>query len=324
MPDNMNMSRPGIVNLTSDGSWAQDNQLFKDVFLGEVLTAFEETNIARELQMVRTITSGKSASFPATWKFDAGYHVPGTPILGDNAMPHNEVIIKIDDLLKSSVFVNELDELKNFYDVRSIYSTELGRALAREFDKKSFRVGVKAARSSGVVAGAPGGSVLKDTTCATDSDKLAEMLFLAAQTLDEKDVPTEDRNCVLRPAQYYLLAQNTKVLNKDWDGKGSYSDGKVVKIADITLMKSNNLPATNIAAGVAGENNDYTGDFTNTVGLVLNKWAMGTVQLMALRFEMSGNDIAVMYQGTLMLAKMAVGHGVIRPECAIELSKAAA
>ena len=321
---NMTLSNPGIVNLTSDGSWAQNNALFKDVFLGEVLTAFEETNVARELQMVRTISNGKSASFPATWKFQAGYHVPGTPILGDNQMPHNERVIKIDDLLKSSVFVSELDELKKFYDVRSIYSKELGSALAREFDKKSFRVGVLAARASGVVTGAPGGSVLKNTSAATDGEVLAGMFFDAAEALDTKDVPDSDRHGVLKPAQYYLLAQTTKVLNKDWGGSGAYSDGKVIKIADITLVKSNNLPTTNITSAVAGENNSYIGDFRDTVALILNKWAMGTVQLMGLRFQMTGDEIAVMYQGTLMVAKMAVGHGVIRPECAVELSKAAA
>ena len=36
-----------------------------------------------------------------------------------------------------------------------------------------------------------------------------------SQTFDEKDVPEQERCLVLRPAQYYLLNQTTKVLNRD-------------------------------------------------------------------------------------------------------------
>lgn len=119
----------------------------------------------------------------------------------------------------------------------------------------------------------------------------------------------------------YMLAQNTKVLNKDWNGSGSYSDGKIMKIAGITILTSNNLPNENIASKTTGENNDYTGDFTNTVGLVLQKSAIGTVKLRDIQIQKSGNDFNIMYQATLMVAKMAVGHGILRPGCAIELSK---
>ena len=55
----------------------------------------------------------------------------------------------------------------------------------------------------------------------------------------------------------------------------------------------------------------------------MHRSAFGTVQLMDIATQMSGDDIAIMYQGTLMVAKMAVGHGVLRPCAAVELSKAA-
>lgn len=323
MPDNMILSRPGVSNLTTDGSWAQDNANFQQVFMGEVLTAFAETNVMKALHLVRTIDHGKSAEFPVTWKFNARYHTPGEPIMGSNRMPHKPRIINIDDLLIADTFIYNLDDMKNHYDVRGIYSTELGNALAREFDRKCMRVAVLAARSAGLVTGEPGGTVLKNPDMATDGEKLASCIFAAAQALDEKDVPDSDRHVILRPAQYYLLNQTTKVLNKDWNGSGSYSEGGITKIAGITIVKSNNVPGENIAAATQGENNDYTGDFTDTIGIVMHRSASGTVQLMDIATQMSGDDIAIMYQGTLMVAKMAVGHGVLRPCAAVELSKAA-
>ena len=314
------MSRPGQVNK----SGAVD-AMFMKLFLGEVLTAFDEKNIMKNLHMVRTIDHGKSAAFPVLGKATARYHVPGTPILGFNQIAANERVINIDDLLIADVAIYDLEDAKNHYDVRGEYSKQIGAALAREFDKKTMRVAVKAARTAGIIDDEPGGSVIKaGATVATDADVLAEAMFNAAQIFDEKDITIEDRNIILKPAQYYLLAQNTKVLNKDWNGSGSYSDGKVIKIAGITILTSNNLPSENITAKVTGENNDYTGDFTNTVGLVLQKSAIGTVKLKDISIQKSGNDFNIMYQATLMLAKMAVGHGILRPGCAIEISKEAA
>jgi hypothetical protein len=149
-------------------------------------------------------------------------------------------------------------------------------------------------------------------------------MFDAAQTFDEKDVPDSDRCAVIKPAQYYALARTTKVLNKDWGGDGSYSQGKAPKeIAGIELVKSNHLPQSNVAA-VTGENNTYSGDFSNVAAAVFHQTAMGTVKLMDLAVQKTDErgDFAVMYQGTLLVAKYVMGHGILRPECAIEVKTA--
>jgi hypothetical protein len=83
-------------------------------------------------------------------------------------------------------------------------------------------------------------------------------------------------------------------------------------------VKSNNLPSTNITDGTS-ENNTYTGDFSNTVGVAFQREAVGSVHLMELGME---QEYSVRHQGTLMVAKMAVGHGKLRPECAVEFKKA--
>jgi hypothetical protein len=119
------------------------------------------------------------------------------------------------------------------------------------------------------------------------------------------------------------MAQTTKLLNRDWGGAGVYADGKVLKVAGVQIIKSNNLPNTNVSA-VAGEKNTYSGNFSNTVALALQREAIGTVKLRDLSVQKSGADFNVMYQSTLMLGKYAMGHGILRPSCAIEISKASA
>lgn len=317
------ISQLGVVNAATPGDYDAANALFLKQFAGEVLAAFDEMNIFMPLHMVRTIMNGKSASFAHTGRADARYHTAGTPIVGNNKIKHNETVIKIDNKLISDVFIDELEEAKNHYDVRAEYTKQVGAALSRAFDQNIAKVGVLAARSTNKIDDLPGGSRIVNATMKTDATVLANSLFSAAQAFDEKDVWEGERFSVFKPAQYYLLVTNKDALNKDWGGKGSYAEGTIPQVAGIDIMKSNNLPSTNIAAATAGEQNTYFGDFTTTAGLVMQKSAVGTVKLMDLAVQKSGADFEIMYQGTLMVAKYAMGHGVLRPECAVELATGA-
>ena len=147
---------------------------------------------------------------------------------------------------------------------------------------------------------------------------MAASIFAAAQAMDEKDVPENERVAIVRPAQYYQLVQTTDVINRDFGGAGVYADGTVLKVAGVQIVKSNNIPSANISA-VTGENNTYHGNFSNTVAVVMQKQALGTVKLMDLAVERTSGDFEVMYQGTLMAAKYAMGHGILRPECSVEI-----
>lgn len=322
---NANVVRIGQINGAGDV-----DALFLKLFAGETLTAFEETNVALGHVQTRTISKGKSAQFPATGRVGAEYHVPGTEIQG-LTMNSSEVVITIDDLLISHGFIANIDEAKDHYDYRSIFSKEMGRALARQMDKHLFQVGVLAARASNVVTGEAGGSVIltgeaglpETPNFDTNGDHLAAAIFIAAQKFDEKDVPEEDRVCFVRPAQYYALVKAVNNLNKDWGGSGSYAEGNIVKIAGITIIKTNNLPKTDLSAATgvtAGTGNKYRGDFSKTSALVMQKQAVATVKLLDLGME-SAYDIR--RQGHLMVAKYAVGHGILRPQCAIEIRNSA-
>ncbi len=312
---NATPSRLGAINGGSD-----KDELFLKVFAGEVLTAFAEKNVLLEKTTVRAISNGKSAQFPVTGNFTAAYHTPGNEILGES-MNHAERVITIDDLLISNTFIANIDEAKNHYDIRANYSRKLGEALANTADKQMFQVSVLAARSAATVSGGNGGSRIVDADFLTSSDDLIAGLFAAAQSFDEKDVPEDERYAFVRPAQYYALAQNTKVLNKDWGGAGAYADGKVLRIAGLTIVATNHLPSTNITTGTqAGTATRYAVDARTTAALVMQKEAIGTVKLLDLAME---SEYDIRRQGTLMVAKYAMGHGILRPECAIELATGA-
>ncbi|OAM52921.1 capsid protein [Methylovorus sp. MM2] len=320
---NANVTRLGQINGAGD-----TDALFLKVYAGEVLTAYETATVTESRHRVRKINSGKSAQFPATGKISGGYHTPGNELVG-KTVNQAERVITIDSLLVSDAFVASIDEAKNHYDVRSIYSNEQGIFLGNNMDKNVLRVGVLAARAAATVTGGFGGSALTNANYGSDGAVLAGGIFAAAQIMDEKDIPASERYAYVKPAQYYLLAQTTNVINSQWGGEGSYAEGSVRRIADIPLVKTNNLPnglnltddTTIAAAGIDPTlvPAAYRGNFTNTKALVLHKEAVGTVKLLDLGMEMAYD---IRRQGTLIVAKYAVGHGALRPEGAVELKSA--
>ena len=137
------VSRLGQTNLSGDV-----RDLFLKLYAGEVLTAFEAKNIMMPLMRTRTITKGKSASFPFLGRTSAEYHTPGNEITGGKIRA-SERIVTIDDLLISAQFVPNIDEAINHYDVRSTYSKEAGIALATEADKNIITQLTEALRKTG-------------------------------------------------------------------------------------------------------------------------------------------------------------------------------
>ena len=318
---NATPSRLGALNGGSD-----KDALFLKVFSGEVLTAFEQQTVMMDKHQVRTIANGKSAQFPVMGRTSAAYHTPGAEITGDS-INHAEKIITINDLLLTSTFIANIDEAKNHYDVRSVYSREMGVALANQMDKHILQTLIQAANlSSATVTGESDmvGTVITDSDSNTNADSLVDSIFAAAQALDEKNVPEDNRYVVVKPAQYYLLANSSKVQNVDFGnaGNGSTASGRIMQVAGIDVLKSNNLPVANVTGtGVdaGGAGGLQVAAAANTTAIVFHPSCAGTVKLMDLSTE---SEYDIRRQGTLMVAKYAVGHGVLRNEAAVQIQTA--
>lgn len=309
-PD-MTAARPGQVNSAGDPV-----ALFLKVFAGEVLTAFRETNVALGRTMVRNITAGKSAQFPASWKAVASYHTVGAMITGQT-INSNERVITIDDLAISPVFIASIDEAMSHYEFRSEYSYQCGASLARQVDKNLLQLLVLAARASATVTGGNGGTQIISATALTSADALVAAAFDAAQAMDEKDVPEGDRYLFVKPDQFYnLVNSSSKLINRDYTaGNGDIASGTVMRVAGLEIVKTNNLPQGIVNTGPAA----YQGTFSTVAAIASHKSAVGTVKLIDLAVE---SDYLIQNQGTLVVAKQALGHGILRPESAVEIKTA--
>ena len=309
-----------------------EDALFLKVFAGEVLTSFERASVTQGADMVRTISNGKSASFPVMGRTTAAYHTPGAEITGTD-VNHNEKVILINDLLVSSAFLSNLEEAKNHWDVRSAYSTEIGRALAFIKDKHILQtIGLASQAAANVSdSGYPGGTTITNTdianaTDATSANGFIAALFDAATALDNNYVPKEGRICFLDPTMYYKLSNATNAINVDFSGQGSIATGQVARIAGIELRPmphfvKDDVGTSDADAGSAtqGGSTPQSVNLTNYEGLVCHPSAVGTVKLLDLAVE---SEYDIRRQGTLMVAKYAMGHGVLRPEAAVGIKEA--
>jgi len=343
---NSNPSRSGQNNLAG-----ATDALFLQVFGGEVFTAYEMAVKFRDRVRTRTIPYGKSASFPAVYKAVGQYHTPGAEILGQN-IAHTELTISVDDLLIADAFVAQIDELKLHYDVRAPYAAELGRALALIDDRIVSMTILNSARGAELFTGDGGGSKVQETDISGSADFTASGSDLWAafsksvQVMDEKDVPVEEVTVsgAVLPAQWYLMANSEKNINKDYGATGEETHRHILRgVMGVDVIKSNALLfGRDVTPYNAGTNADglvgsptagpkyalpaafpskYQADLTGStgpVGLVWTDAAAARLQLLGLQMETQWD---IRRQGTLMVAKMSVAAGKLRTKCAVEIAK---
>ena len=318
------------VTQLGQANGAGDTQaLFLKLFTGEVYEAFRNATIAKGLVMNRTLRNGKEAQFIHTGRVSAGYHTPGNAILGSGDPNVAETTISMDDLLVASAFVDNLDEVLAQYDIRGPIARQIGQSLAEFYDRRIFRVLDQAAEATAAVTGEPGGfEVNLGVGNEYNAQALVDGFFEAAARLDEVAAPQEGRVAVLSPRQYYALISqvDTNILNRDLGNTGgSLQSGEgLYEIAGIKIYKSNNIPFLERygsaagdqidAAALGGENNDYgiRTDFTNSCGLIFHRDAAGVVEAIGPSVQTTGADTKVIYQGDVIVGRLAYGCGSVR------------
>jgi len=197
------------------------------------------------------------------------------------------------------------------------------------------------------------------TTSASDaysSTALVNAFYDAAAAMDEKGVSQDGRVGVLNPRQYYALIQavgSNGLINRDVQGSALQGGDGIVEIAGIKIYKSMNIPffsqygtkygtgsATNpgitdpgntgsfvseavedAANDVTGINNEYgeETEFANSCGLIFQREAAGCVEAIAPQVQVTSGDVSVIYQGDVILGRLAMGADYLNPAAAVEL-----
>ena len=193
---------------------------------------------------------------------------------------------------------------------------------------------------------------------AYNAGHLVNAFYDAAAILDEKGVSGEGRVAVLNPRQYYALIQdvnNNGLINRDVQGTALQSGNGIIEIAGITIYKSMNIPffgkfgtKTDMNPRASNDNegsfvgeamgdqdskltpsnsntqktiNNYgtAAKFAKSCGLIFQKEAAGVVEAIGPQVQVTSGDISVVYQGDVILGRLAMGADFLNPACAVEL-----
>ena len=194
---------------------------------------------------------------------------------------------------------------------------------------------------------------------AYDSGALINAFYDAAAALDEKGVSGEGRVAVLNPRQYYELIQNVEtngLINRNERGDAIQSGNGIIEIAGITIYKSMNIPffgkfgtalggsasATNPGVAAPTNTGSFVGEamaderagssatktvntygnsteFANSCGLIFQKEAAACVEAIGPQVQVTSGDISVVYQGDVILGRLAMGADALNPAAAVEL-----
>ena len=204
----------------------------------------------------------------------------------------------------------------------------------------------------------PGGTQIRVGSTTNDSDafsasNLVTAFYDAAAALDEKGVSSQGRCAVLNPRQYYALITdvgNNGLVNRDVQGTALQGGQGVVEIAGIKIFKSMNIPflgkygtafggttgktapsnlGSHIGPALENANGSQTGiknDYgqaaevgSKSCGLIFQKEAAGIVEAIGPQVQVTSGDVSVVYQGDVILGRMAMGADYLNPAAAVEL-----
>ena len=194
---------------------------------------------------------------------------------------------------------------------------------------------------------------------AYDAGKLVDAFYDAAAIMDEKGVSGDGRVAVINPRQYYALIQGAAagsgLINRDVTGTALQSGNGIIEIAGIQIYKSMNIPffgkfgtKTDMNPRASNDNegtfvgeamgdqdskltpsnsntqktiNNYgtASKFANSCGLIFQKEAAGVVEAIGPQVQVTSGDVSVVYQGDVILGRLAMGADFLNPACAVEL-----
>lgn len=317
----------GISNPGQKLSAGDRDALFMKVFSGEVLTAFARNTVMMSRHQVRTIDHGKSASFAVMGRTRSKYLAPGDSLDDQRKkFEHTEKVIAIDGLLTADCLITDIDDAMNHYDVRVEYSRQLGEALAQSADCAIINeLANMAAKDATVPENIPDNGVGAEKVQGTGKafefetgiaisqsadygNKIIEGLLAARAAFTKNYVPMGDRYCLLTPEGYSALIKALMPDSANYQALFDPNSGKLQTICGFEVIEVPHL----LNDGVDGKHKlstKYTA--AGLQGIVFHRSAVGTVKLKDLAMERARR---AEYQADQIIAKMAMGHGGLRPE----------
>ena len=354
-----NLTRPGQSNSTGDSRALYLKLFSGEMFKGFQQNAIARDLVMKRTlkngKSLQFIYTGRTTAEYHTPGNAILGNTDGAPPVAEKTITIDDLLISsaflydLDETLSHYDLRSEVSR-KIGYALAEKYDRLIFRAIARGARKAS-----PITKSNFVE---PGGTQIRVGSTTNESDAfssagLVAAFYDAAAALDEKGISQDGRVGVLNPRQYYELIQavgSNGLVNRDSQGSTLQGANGIIEIAGIKIYKSMNIPflgryGTKYGGTTGQTDPGNTGDFVNpaledastaqtginndygtgsefgavSAGLIFQKEAAGCVEAIGPQVQVTSNDVSVIYQGDVILGRLAMGADYLNPAAAVEL-----
>jgi N4-gp56 family major capsid protein len=263
-----------------------------EIWSDEVIAGYKKNLVLANLvtNMKHMGKKGDSIHIPAPARGAANAKAASTQVTL-NAPSHSEVIVTIDKHYEYSTLIEDIAEVQALSSMRKFYTEDAGYALATQVDSDLF--GLVSALNGGTQLGGDGGGSSADIT-----DAGIRKFIL---TLDNNDVPMDNRALVIPPVAANDLLGINRFTEQQYIGNGdAIKTGKIGQIYGVDVFVSSNCPTSG----------------SNRVGVMLHKDALVLAEQMGVR---SQTQYQQQYLGDLFTADTIYGVKELRDNAGVSI-----
>ena len=222
-------------------------ELLIEQYGGEVESQFAKSSIMREFVKVRPVRNTDTITNNRVGRTQLQKLVPGARP-NSIATSFGKVSLTVDTVILTRDSRSMLNEFQAHFDARMELAQDHGKEIGKYFDQAFIIMAIKGAGQA-----APSGlnnafGAGKSTTLASagdelDPDKLYTAIAGIITTMEEEDIDVSDLLIFVRPKQFEVLKNNTKLMSRDYsDGNGDFAKGIVYELNGARIVKTARIP----------------------------------------------------------------------------------
>lgn len=253
--------------------------LYIEEYAGEVETRFVKASFMREFVPVKPVRGTDTITNDVMGATTLKAVGRGARRVDPSEATFDKITLTVDTIVLARNTVALLDQFQNRYDVRMELGQDHGKEIGKFFDEAFIIQGIKAAAKTvvgdnGTAVGVTDGVAnVVDLSAAGDEDdpdKLQRAIEDVCQKIEEDDVDLEGGVILVRPAQYYVLLRNDRLINSQYStGNGDFAEGMVLRSCGLPIIKTNRIPAAAITDHRLGTAYNVDATEAKSVALVM-------------------------------------------------------
>jgi len=247
-----------------------DKALLIEEYGGEVESQFAKSSIMRSYAKIRAVRGTDTITNNRVGRTTLQKLVPG--VRPDaTATNFGKVSLTVDTVILARDNRSMLNEFQSHFDARMELAQDHGKEIGKFFDQAFIILAIKGAGQSAPSGlngafGAGKSVTLSNALDELDPDKLYDAITSIIVQMEEEDIDVDDLVVFVRPAQYKVLLDNDKLLDRDFsEGNGDFAKGKIWFIDGARIVKTARIPTAAITGHyLSNTNNSNAYDVNST------------------------------------------------------------